>query len=164
MSFINRNIKALLILLLIAVILLIVYGFLNKRKKQAQVEELYRLIDGEIGANGKDIKALVDKVAIDEAFLKEKASNGLTKASNSAKIIYEAFLWKDPLTKAYWPRVDDDEEAVKRTLQIKTKGQVKAVMMTFGKEYGQELDDFLRKYNSDQELNEYYTIVSKLKP
>ncbi|HEX8546142.1 MAG TPA: hypothetical protein VF691_04220 [Cytophagaceae bacterium] len=163
MIFLKRNIKSITVILLILVIAIAFYAFTNKKKKAAMASELYRIIDGEIGLEVSDLKTLLDKVAPDEKYLRDKASNGLTKAANSAQILWEAFLWKDPISKSFWRRADDDEEAVRKTLQIKTKAQVKAVMLEFAKKYGQELDEFLRKYNNTQELKEYATIVSKLK-
>ena len=48
------------------------------------------------------------------------------------------------------------------TLKKLTKGEVKAMMSVFAKEYGVDLDDFLKSYNTETELKSYYTVLSNL--
>lgn len=147
------------IIIVIVVILLIAggltyYGHKNKQKLQEEMDEIFRIIRKGVGAMGIDIKTILDKVVPDNRNTK--------KLADSAKAIYKAFFWTDLL--GYERRnIDDDEETVRNTLKKMTKGEVKAMMPVFAKEYGISLDEFLNKYNNEEELKSYYTTVSNLR-
>ena len=145
-----------MILVVVTVLLLIglsVYAMINRKRNKEEIEELYRLIRKGVGALGNDFKTLLDKVAPD--------NRNQSRLLNAAKSIYGAFYWTDVLGFKH-RNIDDDEEAVLNTLKKLTKGEVKAMMNVFAKEYGVELDDFLKSYNSETELKSYYTVLSNL--
>jgi hypothetical protein len=99
------------------------------------------------------MKSILDKVVPD-------ASNQ-KKLLNAADAIYKAFFWKDIFGYVH-RNLDDDEEAVQKTLRSLTKREAKALLATFEKQYGIELDDFLEEYNNTDTLNTYYNIVQSL--
>lgn len=129
------------------------YGLENRKKNKEEIDELYRIIRNKIGAKGTDIKSILDKVVPDGSNQK--------KLLSASEAIYKAFFWNDIF--GYEHRnIDDDEDAVRNTLRGLTKREAKALLTTFEKQYGEELDDFLEKYNNADTLNTYYTIVQSL--
>lgn len=147
------------IIIVIVVILLIAagisfYGYKNKQKLQEEMDEVYRIIKKGVGAMGIDLKTILDKVQPD--------TRNAKRLMDSVKAIYKAFFWEDIFGSVH-RNVDDDEDAVRNTFKKMTKGEVKAMLPVFAKEYGISLDEFLSKYNNEEELKTYYTTVSNLK-
>ena len=142
-----------LVVILLIIAGLGIYGVRNRKRVQEEVDELYRLIRKGVGALGKDIKTILDKVSPD--------NRNPTKLLEAAKSLYKAFWWED-LFGFKHRQLDDDEEAVINILKKLTKGEVKAMIPVFAREYGKELDDFLREYNTSDTLKTYYTTVANL--
>lgn len=161
-KFIVKHIRVILILTSLALLGIVAFAIVNRKKKKAKLDELFRLIDENIGVNGPDFKSIMDKVKPDQRFSIDKLSNGKTRADNAAQIIYEAYFTIYPLI-GYQRRLTDDNAAVKNVLKGRTKAEIKTIQIAFATKYGEELSDFLKKYNTAKELNEFYTIINNLK-
>jgi hypothetical protein len=117
-----------LVILLFVVILFIgavIYGKINKAKKEEQIRRINEILDKGIGVDGIDIKSITLNTKADTSY----------NALSDVNILYKSngFLI-------------DDEEAIYNVFTGKTKAQIAQIYQTFLSTYKQDLDEFLKSF------------------